>query len=67
MKTIYETYIEEICSNCKNREESLCNIRRNVKGNLQCIYYEKEKEKQGYKEFKNRTANQKRPIMKNIM
>lgn len=66
MKTIYETYVEEICSNCKNREQSLCNIRRNINGNLQCIYYEKEKENVGYEDFKHRTAHQRRPIMKNL-
>lgn len=63
-ETIYETYIRELCSNCKNRTLNLCNIRKNIKGNLRCIYYEKDKEFEGYKEFKGRTANQRKPIMK---
>lgn len=40
-ETIYETYIRQMCSNCKNRNADLRNIRRNVKGTLKCIYYEK--------------------------
>lgn len=63
METIYETYIRQICSNCKNRKEDLCNIRRNIRGNLQCIYYIKDKQHKGYKKFKGRTAKQEKPIM----
>ena len=63
-ETIYETYVRQICSNCKNRNLDLCNIRRNIKGNLQCAYYEKDKEIQGFKEFKGRIAYQEKPVMK---
>lgn len=66
METIYETYIRQICSNCKNRKADLCEIRRNTKGNLKCVYYIKDKQHEGYKQFKGRTANQNKPIMKGI-
>lgn len=64
METIYETYTRQICSNCKNRQENLCNIRRNLNGNLQCCYYIKDKEWEGFKQFKGRTAKQEKPIMR---
>ena len=63
-ETIYETYTRTVCSNCKNRKLDLCNIRKNIKGNLKCVYYEKDKEMSGYKRFKGRIANQGKPIMK---
>ncbi len=66
-ETIYETFVRAICSNCKNRHLDLCNIRRNIEGSLKCIYYEKDKEFEGYKEFKGRLAHQSKPIMKNII
>jgi len=65
-ETIYETYIREICSNCKNRTTNLCNIVMSVKGKLQCIYYDKDKDVTGYVQFKGRTANQSKPVMKGI-
>lgn len=64
METIYETYIRQICSNCKNRKEDLCSIRRDIRGTIRCIYYEKDKQYEGYKQFKGRTAKQEKPIMK---
>lgn len=63
-ETIYETYTRQICTNCKNKKLELCNIKRNINGNLQCIYYEKDKGTQGFKAFKGRTANQNKPIMR---
>ena len=65
-ETIYETYTRQICSNCKNRKADLCNIRKNIKGKLKCIYYEKDKEIEGYKQFKGRTAKQNNAIMKRL-
>lgn len=64
METIYETYIRQICSNCKNRKENLCDIRRDIRGTLRCVYYEKNRQQEGYKQFKGRMANQGKPIMK---
>ena len=64
METIYKTYIRQLCSNCKNRKLDLCNITTNIKGNLQCKYYEREKNIKGYEKFKGRLAKQEKPIMK---
>lgn len=66
-ETIYETYTRTVCSNCKNRKLNLCNIRKNIKGNLKCVYYEKDKEMAGYKRFKGVTAKQNKPIMRQLV
>lgn len=49
-ETIYECFVRKICSNCKNRTKDQCHIVRKIDGTLSCIYYEKEKEVEGYKE-----------------
>ena len=64
METIYETYIRILCSNCKNRELNLCEIRKDIKGTLKCVYYTKDKQIEGYKKFEGRLANQEKPIMR---
>ncbi len=64
IETIYETYIRTLCSNCKNRELNLCEIRRNIRNNLQCCYYIKDKEIAGYKKIEKITARQQKPIMR---
>jgi len=64
METIYETYIRTLCSNCKNRRTNLCEIRKDIKGTAKCVYYQKDKETEGYKQFRGRLANQSQPIMK---
>ena len=64
METIYETYVRTLCSNCKNRELDLCEIRKDIKGTLKCVYYEKDKDITGYKQQLVRTANQVMPIMR---
>lgn len=66
METIYETYIRTLCNNCKNRELNLCNITKDIKGTLRCVYYEKEKQYRGFQQFQGRTANQEKPIMKRL-
>jgi len=48
--TIYETFIKEICSICKNREKDLCHIVYKIDGTLGCEFYEKACEVEGYKE-----------------
>lgn len=35
-----QRFIKENCVNCKNRNTYLCDIRRNVKGHLQCAFKE---------------------------
>ena len=69
MKTnenIYETYVREVCANCKNRPTNLCEIKKDINGKAKCMYYEKDKEFKGYEKFKGRTAQQSKPIMKGI-
>ena len=64
METIYETYIRTLCSNCKNRQTNLCEIRKDIKGTLKCCYYIKDKDTEGYKREEIVTAKRKKPIMK---
>ena len=64
METIYETYIRQICSNCKNRKTNLCEIRKDINETLKCSYYTKDKETEGYKRKSIVTAKQGKPIMK---
>jgi len=64
METIYETYVRTLCSNCKNRELDLCEIRRDIQGTLKCSYYIKDKEIEGYNKKLCRLAEQEKPIMK---
>jgi len=66
-ETIYETYIRTLCSNCKNRNTDMCEIRKDINGTLKCCYYVKDKHTQGYKKPLTTTANQHKPIMKNIL
>lgn len=64
METIYETYIRQLCSNCQNRDLNLCEIRKDIKGTLRCVYYVKDKDIEGYKKFEGRSASQGKPIMR---
>ena len=64
METIYETYIRTLCSNCKNKELNLCEIRKDIEGTLKCVYYAKDKQIAGYKKFEGRLAKQRKPIMR---
>lgn len=63
-ETIYETYTRTLCSNCKNRNTNLCEIRKRIDGTLKCCYYVKDKDMQGYQKQLCRTANQCKPIMR---
>ena len=67
-ESIYEAYTKRICINCKNRGTNLCNITKRTDGTLCCVYYEKDKETEGYKDKKKMTVTAKRnkPIMKGI-
>lgn len=62
METIYETYIRTLCSNCKNKNTNLCEIRKDIRGTLKC-YYIKDKQIKRSKQLI-RTANQGKPIMR---
>ena len=68
MKNIYERFLEEICSNCKDREKKDCEIRKRIDGTLYCEPYERasrpEKKKKQYMDI---TAKQLKPIMKGLV
>ena len=40
-----DEYVKEFCSKCinKNGFEDICEIRRNIKGDLQCLNFKEEK------------------------
>ena len=40
-----DEFVKEFCHKCINRKgfEDICEIRRNIEGNLQCINFEEEK------------------------
>ena len=47
-KERYEKYVEEHCSNCKHKDENLCEIRISAFDNVvttKCVYYESQKKK----------------------
>ncbi len=64
----FKKYIQENYKNCKNRTTDLCDIREKMDGTLKCIYYEREKKQEGYKDkIKiNVTAKRNKPIMEGI-
>ena len=35
-----EKFIIEKCINCKNKNTDKCNIKKDIDGNLKCVYYE---------------------------
>ena len=41
MKNAYERFLEEICSNCKDKERKNCEIRKRTDGTLYCEPYER--------------------------
>lgn len=63
----YQKYVKEYCSNCKNNNKDLCEIRIftiNGVTTTKCVYYEKDKNIKGYKQPLGRTANQAKPLMR---
>ena len=68
MKNTYERFIEEICSNCKDKEKKDCEIRRRLDETLYCELYERanrpEKKKKQYMDI---TAKQLKPLMKGLV
>lgn len=49
-ETIYECFINKLCTNCANRDKDLCHIVRKINKSIGCEYYEKDKPIQGHKE-----------------
>lgn len=41
-ETIYETYVREICSNCKNKKQCQEELRIKIDGSIKCGCYERE-------------------------
>ena len=68
MKNTYERFLEEICSNCKDKEKKDCEIRRRLDGTLYCDPYERangpEKKKKQYMDI---TAKQLKPLTKGLV
>lgn len=68
MKNVYEIFLEEICSNCKDKEKKDCEIRQRLDGTLYCEPYERasraEKKK---KQYIGITAKQSKPLMKGLV
>ena len=63
-----ESYIEYICSICKNKDKNLCNIVNTVDDKLKCAFYERAtKEKKMQKKSCYITAKQKEPVMRGIV
>lgn len=68
MKNAYERFVEEICSDCKDREKKDCEIRRRIDGTLYCEPYEREsKLKKKKKQYIGITAEQSKPLMKGLV
>lgn len=68
MKNNFERFVEEICSNCKDKERKDCEIRKRTDGTLYCEPYERasrpEKKK---KQYIGITAEQSKPIMRRLV
>ena len=68
MKNAYESFIEEICINCKDKEKKDCEIRRKIDGTLYCEPYEREnRPEKKKKQYMDITAKQLKPIMKGLV
>lgn len=68
MKNAYERFIEEICSDCKDKENKDCEIRRKLDGTLYCEPYERvSRPKKKKKEYTGITAKQSKPLMKGLV
>ena len=68
MKNIYERFIEEICSNCKDKERKDCEIRRRLDGSLYCEPYERaSRPAKKKKQYTDITAKQLKPLMKGLV
>lgn len=71
MKEILQSYIKEICNNCKNKETDLCEIREFTIDNckiMKCVYYVRENKPEKKKHISyRRTAKIERAVMPNLI
>ena len=67
MKNTYERFIEEMCSNCKDKENKDCKIRRKLDGTLYCELYERASRPEKKKKPEIVTAKQCKPIMRRLV
>lgn len=67
MKNTYERFIEEMCSNCKDKEKKDCEIRRKIDGTLYCEIYERANRPEKKKKTEIVTAKQSKPLMKGLV
>lgn len=51
MKTVEQSYVEYICSNCKNRKLEQCKIKTRYDNVTYCNGYRKDKQLEGYKKL----------------
>ena len=66
MKTTEQSYIEHICSHCKNKDKDLCEIRTRYDNTMYCCGYEKGNDLEGYKKPLQKTAKFEKPLMKGM-
>lgn len=67
MKNTYERFLEEICSNCKDREKKDCEIRKRIDGTLYCEVYERASKPQKKKKPEIVTAKKSKSIMRRLV
>lgn len=67
-ETMFKSFIEKICKNCKNKKECQEELRIKMDGSIKCNKYEKDKKIEGYKDKTKMTvtAKKNKPIMKGI-
>ncbi len=63
MKTVEQSYIEYLCSNCKNKQIEQCQIKTRYDNVTYCKGYQKREELEGYQKPLRRTANVEHCIM----
>ena len=67
MKNNFERFVEEICSNCKNREQKDCEVIKRTDGTLYCEPYERASRPKKKKKPEIVTAKQSKPIMRRLV
>ena len=67
MKNTYERFIEEICSNCKDKEKKDCSVVTRIDNTLYCDLYERVSRPEKKKKPEIVTAKQSKPLMKGLV